>query len=153
MICHENQGWEVNRSERWNREEVPRHEVIEGRRVWSRSLNRSELRPLNTLSNTPVARLRQMVVKLAIWTAVALFTVILSAAGLAQIQSGAGGVSVQTGDLSRVIAIGFAVTKTIFGLGEENHLIVVDVSSIYPAERVAKRGKASCSRKLSTEGG
>src|SRR5690625_6046393 len=83
MNCHKNQVWEFNRSERWKREEVPRNEVIEGRRVWNRPLNRSELRPLNTLSNTPVARLRQMVVKLAIWTAVALFTLILSAAGLA----------------------------------------------------------------------
>src|SRR5690625_5921960 len=89
MICHDNQGWEVNRSEGWNREEVPRNEVIEGRRLWNRPLNRAELRSLNALSNSSVARLRQMAVKLAIWTAVALFTVIPSTAGLAQSQAGA----------------------------------------------------------------
>ncbi len=152
MICHDNQGWEVNRSEGWNREEVPRNEVIEGRRLWNRPLNRAELRSLNALSNSSVARLRQMAVKLAIWTAVALFTVIPSTAGLAQSQAGADGVSVQTGDLSRVIAIGSAVTETIFALGEENHLIAVDESSSYPAEGVAKLGKVSVSRNLNAEG-
>src|SRR5690625_5624312 len=137
MICHDNQGWEVNRSEGWNREEVPRNEVIEGRRLWNRPLNRAELRSLNTHSNSSVARLRQMAVKLAIWTAVALFTVIPSTAGLAQTQAGADGGSVQTGDPSSVIAIGSAVTETIFALGEENHLIAVDESRS-EARRVGK---------------
>src|SRR5690625_7855683 len=93
-----------------------------------------------------------MAVKLAIWTAVALFTVIPSTAGLAQSQAGADCVSLQTGGLSRVIAIGSAVTETIFALGEENHLIAVDEASSYPAEGVAKLGKVSVSRNLNVDG-
>src|SRR5690625_2752164 len=54
--------------------------------------------------------------------------------------------------MSRVVAIGSAVTETVFALGEEYHLIAGDESSSYPAEGVAKLGKVSGRRNLNAEG-
>lgn len=86
------------------------------------------------------------------WFIGALLTSVLCADLMAQSQAGSDGVEVQTDDLSRVVAIGAAVTETIFALGEEEHLVAVDESSSYPADGVAGLEKVSFSRNLNAEG-
>ena len=55
-------------------------------------------------------------------------------------------------DTSRVVAIGGAVTETLFALGLGDRVVAVDTSSTYPAEALAGRPNVGYIRTLSPEG-
>lgn len=55
-------------------------------------------------------------------------------------------------DTSRVVAIGGAVTETLFALGLGDRVVAVDTSSTYPPEALASRPSVGYIRALSPEG-
>lgn len=55
-------------------------------------------------------------------------------------------------DTSRVVAIGGAVTETLFALGLGDRVVAVDTSSTYPPEALASRPNVGYIRALSPEG-
>ena len=55
-------------------------------------------------------------------------------------------------DTSRVITLGGDLTEIVYALGEDDHLVAVDTSSIHPPEAIASLPKVGYVRRLSAEG-
>ncbi|MEX2402489.1 MAG: helical backbone metal receptor [Balneolales bacterium] len=68
-----------------------------------------------------------------------------------QTHVGSDGVEVTISDLSRIVAIGSAVTETIFALDAHDKVVAVDESSLYPDEAAALP-KVPFTRNISAEG-
>lgn len=79
-----------------------------------------------------------------------LLTMVVAVLGLvAAPRSAAAQVNLDTG---RVVAIGGAVTETLFALGLGDRVVAVDTSSTYPPEALASRPNVGYIRALSPEG-
>lgn len=82
----------------------------------------------------------------------ALVTVWAQGTGKTWTGQDATGQTVVVSDTSKIVAAGGAVTETIFALGEGARLVGVDISSLYPADQIAKIQKVGYIRQLSAEG-
>lgn len=86
-------------------------------------------------------------------TLLSFFFLMISTSGLfaQQTHVGSDGVEVTISDLSRIVAIGSAVTETIFALDAHDKVVAVDESSLYPDEAAALP-KVPFTRNISAEG-
>lgn len=78
--------------------------------------------------------------------------VLVATFGTAQTLTDATGAEVAVGDTSRVITLGGDVTEVVYALKQENKLVAVDTSSVYPPEKVETLPKVGYVRQLAAEG-
>jgi iron complex transport system substrate-binding protein len=57
-----------------------------------------------------------------------------------------------TAEPQRVVAIGGAITEILYALGEEDRVVAVDTTSLYPPEALAEKPNVGYMRQLSAEG-
>lgn len=74
--------------------------------------------------------------------------VALSALSQAQAQTP----RVQTADASRIVSIGGAITEILYALGEEDKIVGVDTTSLYPPRAAREKPSVGYMRRLSPEG-
>lgn len=58
----------------------------------------------------------------------------------------------QSAEPQRVITIGGAITEILYALGEEDRVVAVDTTSLYPPEALAEKPNVGYMRQLSAEG-
>jgi len=75
----------------------------------------------------------------------------LSSASAANVRD-ASGRTVTVNDASRIVSIGGAVTEILYALGEGDHLVGVDTTSLFPPEALKSKPNVGYFRQLSPEG-
>lgn len=85
--------------------------------------------------------------------ALSLMTLVaLSTGARAEDIKDANGRAVRTGDTSRIVSIGGAVTETLYALGMEKNIVGIDTTSLYPPQAAAEKPSVGYMRQLSAEG-
>ena len=75
----------------------------------------------------------------------------ISASGAVTVRD-AGGRAVEVKDATRIVAVGGAVTESLYALGLSDRIVAVDTTSLFPAEALRQKPNVGYMRALSAEG-
>lgn len=73
-------------------------------------------------------------------------------AALAALLTVAAPIAVRAAEPQRIVSIGGAITEVLYALGEDERIVAVDTTSLYPPEALARKPNVGYMRQLSAEG-
>lgn len=89
---------------------------------------------------------------IAVIASLALLPAVMQGSASAASIRDASGRMVDVKDTSRIVSIGGAVTEILYALGQDDHLVGVDTTSLFPSEALKSKPNVGYFRQLSPEG-